>query len=264
MAWVPSRFVIHGGLRRIERDFELLAVALEPVAHRVTQVLQEMPAIRDLNSVWCAIGRALSVDRAAIPADDLDARVGFQPGGERVCIPIIEHVHDTVFLEVDQDRAEGLTAFEREVVHAQNSGRVWRDDQEGSDRAQQRVGAEGGVELTEESRARLAAEGDGDARLSVAGSAGALRVGAEQVGEALGERDFRAGRVAATVASHAQSELNGALADGGVRGRSGVGAVRATAGLTAGGTDGLRAGAVGVNGQARVGLGNAFDFEGGW
>jgi hypothetical protein len=53
---------------------------------RVGQVLQQVPAIGDLNCVWCRTRGGLRIGAATIPADDLDAGMGVKPRSLSSCL----------------------------------------------------------------------------------------------------------------------------------------------------------------------------------
>src|SRR3954451_1696978 len=59
--------------------------SMVPVDHRLdrlAEIAQQVPAIRDLNSIGCALPNAVSISTGTIPGDDRDAGVLAQPGGQ--------------------------------------------------------------------------------------------------------------------------------------------------------------------------------------
>src|SRR5229473_3903483 len=58
------------------------AVAGDSTLDSFGQVVPQVPPVRDLGGQRRALGCAFGVAAAAVPADDLCARVGIQPGAE--------------------------------------------------------------------------------------------------------------------------------------------------------------------------------------
>jgi hypothetical protein len=51
----------------------------------MSQVLQQVEAIGDLQCLWCALHSSLSVETATIAAYNLDRRMLAEPAGGRFC-----------------------------------------------------------------------------------------------------------------------------------------------------------------------------------
>ena len=66
------------------------------------QVVPQVPAVGDLGGQRCALGGAFGLAPAAVPADDLRAGVGAEPGPEGLRGPLGEHVHRSAGLDVHQ------------------------------------------------------------------------------------------------------------------------------------------------------------------
>lgn len=86
-----------------------------------------MPAISDLDRARHGFLDGLRVGAGTIPADDLDAGVFAQPGGEGLRRAVGQHVDHAPGLDVDQHGAVGAALAERELVHAQDPRRAGRD-----------------------------------------------------------------------------------------------------------------------------------------
>src|ERR1017187_949061 len=80
------------------------------------EVVQQVPAVGDLDGERCSAGSTFGVAAAAVPADHLDARAGIEPGAEGLRGPLGEHVHRPPLLDVDQDGAVNMAAAQREVI----------------------------------------------------------------------------------------------------------------------------------------------------
>ena len=57
-------------------------VRLQDLEHCLTQVLQQVPAIGYLYGIRRTLTRTFCIHTAPIAADNLDARVGLEPGSE--------------------------------------------------------------------------------------------------------------------------------------------------------------------------------------
>jgi hypothetical protein len=69
------------GLRRpAERLLQFTTLAPDESLERVSQVLQEVKAIGDLNGLRRALTDAVGISLSAIPRDDLDLRVVLESG----------------------------------------------------------------------------------------------------------------------------------------------------------------------------------------
>lgn len=135
-----------------------------PVDHRpqrIAQIAQQMPAVRDLDRRWRAVG----VSPRAVTGDDLDTRVRPEPSGQGLGLPIRQQVDDLVALEIDQGGAVAVAAPERPVVDAQHPG--WRSNHRGlaHHQAQQRVRADRHGEPLGQPSAGLAAGDQADLTL---------------------------------------------------------------------------------------------------
>lgn len=63
-------------------------MAVDGYTHRFAQILEKMPAVRDLRCTGCTATGALGINAGTIARDDLDARIAFQPRCDRVGISI--------------------------------------------------------------------------------------------------------------------------------------------------------------------------------
>lgn len=89
------------------------------LAYRFAQAVPQMPAITNLDRVRERVADGLGIGRRAIPAHDLYAGMGTQPGGQGLGLAVGQHVHALIRLDVDQDRGVGVALTQREVVYAQ-------------------------------------------------------------------------------------------------------------------------------------------------
>jgi hypothetical protein len=77
------------------------AVAGDSALDGFGEVVPQMPPVGDLGGQRGALGCAFGVAAAAVPADDLHARVGLQPGPEGLRGPLREHVDRPAALDID-------------------------------------------------------------------------------------------------------------------------------------------------------------------
>lgn len=70
-----------------------------------TQVVPEVPPVRDLDGLRGAGGGAFSEERRPIPADDLDTWPFGEPGRQSGCFPVGQQVNGAAGLDVDEDGA---------------------------------------------------------------------------------------------------------------------------------------------------------------
>jgi hypothetical protein len=89
-------------------------------ADRLGEVVPKMPAVGDLDRVGQDAADSLGVGARSVPADDLDAGMGAQPGLQRVGAAVGQDIDSAAGLRVDQDRGVALPAAQREVVHAEH------------------------------------------------------------------------------------------------------------------------------------------------
>ena len=122
-----------------------------------------------MDSVRRTAATAVGVAGATVAGDDLDARVGLQPGCEAVRLAVGQQVNDGMAFQVDEDRAVALPSLPRPVVdpeHARRRG--GRRSCPTTDKAEQRRAAHGRADPFGQARAGLAAECQADVVLQVA------------------------------------------------------------------------------------------------
>jgi hypothetical protein len=100
------------------------AVAADRTLDRLGQVVPQMPPVGDLDRQRRTLSCALGVAPAAVPADDLHARVGIQPSAEGLRGPLRQHVDRPAGLDVDQDGAVDVPLRSAKSSTPSTSG-VW-------------------------------------------------------------------------------------------------------------------------------------------
>src|SRR4051812_24215168 len=101
-----------------------------------------MPAVGDLDGVWCPVPCPLSIGTGAVAGDERDAGMRLQPGGKTAAGAIREEINWAVTLQVDQDRAVGESLVDRPVVNAEHDRCGPRDLRRLPEHAQERVGTD--------------------------------------------------------------------------------------------------------------------------
>jgi hypothetical protein len=86
----------------------------------LAQILQKMPAIRDLEGSGSGLRDGISEGPIPIPADDLYARMSEKPNGKRRCLPIRQEVNRQMTLQIQQDRVKRASFPKRKVIDTQH------------------------------------------------------------------------------------------------------------------------------------------------
>ena len=135
---------------------ERAAVAIEHMEERVRGVPKQMPAIRDLDRLRCALAHAISIGAGPVTRDDLDAMMPAKPRGQSPGVAIGQEIDDAALLEVAQDRAVALAAAPGPIIdpeHARAARLIGATL--ASTEAEERVGAQGRAETLGQPRAGL-------------------------------------------------------------------------------------------------------------
>jgi hypothetical protein len=111
-------FVVLG--RRDSSTLERGPVPQEDAFQRLDQVLGEVEAIGNLDSIRCATARCLAIAPASIATDDLRRGMPVQPGNECLGLTVREQIDHTVPLQIHQDGAIAVTTAKGEVIDAQD------------------------------------------------------------------------------------------------------------------------------------------------
>jgi hypothetical protein len=154
----------------------------------VGEVVQQVPAVGDLDGERGAAGGALGVAAAAVAADHLDTGMGVQPGSEGVRGPPGKHVDRAPGLDVHQHGAVDVAAAQGEIIDAQHPRGGGRRLGQGAEQPQQRGPAGRAGQPAAQPGSGPAAQGQRDRAQRLAQAGGAPGVAAGQAGDLLGER----------------------------------------------------------------------------
>src|SRR4051794_33388215 len=101
-------------------------VALHDGLKRIAEVAQQMPPVRDLDSIWRSLPDAVGVDAGAVTRDDLHPRVPLQPRRQALDPAVRQQVEYPVLLQVDEDGPVAVTAPPRPIIDPEHArGRAW-------------------------------------------------------------------------------------------------------------------------------------------
>jgi hypothetical protein len=114
--WYPFR--ARRGLFACSLRREIPVDAPEELLDGVAQVLQQMPAVRDLFRVRGSLAPSIGEYPSPVAADDLDARMGHEPVAGGLGRGLLQQIDDRVALQVDDNCAIGLPFPLCPVVHA--------------------------------------------------------------------------------------------------------------------------------------------------
>src|SRR5262245_27836264 len=100
----------------------------QQLLHRVAQILYYVPAIGDMDCVWCTRSTARRVDFPTREADHLDTWMCLKPGCKGLFCTLRQQIDHPMLLQIDQDGAHALATAKRPVIHTQDPrrGRGWR------------------------------------------------------------------------------------------------------------------------------------------
>ena len=184
--------------------------AIDNGADGVAEVVQQVPAVSNLNGVWGALAHPVGVGAGTVACDHLDAGMLAKPGGQCFRLPIGQEVHDAVTLQVDQDGSVTVATAPGPIINGKDTGRRRGRLAGGRGRhAQQRVGADRYGEANRQSRSGFAAEGERHVALQTAEPLGPAGGSCGDVLKALYECFSGAGGIAAPKPPGSHSDRHG-------------------------------------------------------
>lgn len=90
---------------QLGRRPQIPMMAGETLTHRVGKIVQEMPAVGDLNGGRYALADAVGVGARTIAGNELDAGMRLQPGGDGVGLTVGQQVDRASAVEINDDGA---------------------------------------------------------------------------------------------------------------------------------------------------------------
>src|SRR4051812_20193823 len=149
-----------GGVRG-DRAGGLPHRAAMPIHHTLqgfAEIVEEMPPIRDLESIGCPLPGRLGIGASTIARDDLDAFMMLQPIRNGGGLAVGQQVDDGVALEVDQDGSVVLATLPSPLINPHHPQRRMRWSLSATNQPQQCIGTERHGQAGSKTRARFAAE----------------------------------------------------------------------------------------------------------
>src|ERR1019366_6639665 len=95
------------------------------VKKRRARVLDQIPAVGDMDSMGQRLGHRLTISSAPVPRNNLDLRMSREPSLDGCDFPIWQKRHDSSALQIANDRPIAMISAECPVVeanHAQRTG----------------------------------------------------------------------------------------------------------------------------------------------
>jgi hypothetical protein len=174
----------------------------------IAEVAQQMPPVRDLDSLWRSLPDAVGVDAGAIARDDLHTWVPLQPRRKALGPAVRQQVEYPVPLQVDEDGPVAVTAPPSPIIDPEHArGRAWPWRGIATARhPQQRVRADGDGQPRRKACPGLSANNEAEVALQIAQPARPTRRRPCRLAEALGKGSTQAGRVQAPEASDANAQ----------------------------------------------------------
>ena len=183
-------------------------VALHDGSKSITEVAQQMPPVRDLDSIWRPLPDAVGVDAGAIARNDLHAWVLLQPRRKALSPAVGQEVEHPVPLQVNEDGPVAVTAPPGPIIDSEHArGRTWhRRGVSTARHPQQRVRASGDGQPRRKAGAGLSAADEAEMALQITQPARPARRRLCRLAEALGKGSTQAGRVQAPEASDTNAQ----------------------------------------------------------
>ena len=97
---------------------QLRPQTIEHPFERLAQAAQDVPAVGDLDGIWCAFADTTSIFGGTITRDNLNARMALQPGHNRFGGSVWQQIDHSMSLAVDKNCSVHSTTTECEIVQA--------------------------------------------------------------------------------------------------------------------------------------------------
>src|SRR5512135_2972644 len=234
-----SPYGFRSRLWRVQSLRDRPGLPLEKPLNRLTQVLQQMPAIGDLLGIGRRFGSGLGIVRPAVPADQFDAGMSREPGLDRFRVTVGQQINDPATLQVHDDGPVASPLAPGPVVDTDEPRGRSRLVLELLDAPEQRIRAGRHGQADGQARAGLATQGTADRAVGLAEPRGGSCVRGGEPRETLGEDATRAVGLRAGETADGQVQPHGPAEAGQVGQPPGVSAVDAPGVGAAGWTRGV-------------------------
>lgn len=91
----------------------------------ITEIAEQMPAIRNLHCVGSALTNAIGISASTIAGNDFDAGLTAQPAGDSGSFAVRKQINDLVRFQVYEHGAVAVSALPGPIVHPEDPG-CWR------------------------------------------------------------------------------------------------------------------------------------------
>jgi hypothetical protein len=99
--------------------FAHVAVTAHPQAfQRITAVLEQVPSVGHLYSLWCTSPYRLGIGTGTVAGNDAHLALGCQPACQCRGIAIPKQVNRPVAVQMDHDRTVPMSTSERPIINA--------------------------------------------------------------------------------------------------------------------------------------------------
>jgi hypothetical protein len=103
---------------------DLRSKSLRHTPQRFAEVLEQVPAIGDLEGGRRSIGGTFNVEVGPVAADDFHTRMRPQPAGKALGRSLGQQINRSMTLEVTQNGAVPLAATKGPIINPQYTGRA--------------------------------------------------------------------------------------------------------------------------------------------
>jgi hypothetical protein len=143
---------------------ERLVMRGEHLLEGLHQILEQVKPVGDLRGLGCPVARPIGIGSGSVARDDLDPRVGPQPLGQGLGLPVGQPGARWPAFQIDQDGPIRLAFAQGEIVDAQDPWCAVARDRQATDHAERALAAEWASQAPTETHAGGPAqrEPDGD------------------------------------------------------------------------------------------------------
>jgi len=137
------------------------------LAHHIKEsrarVLEQMPAISNLDGLWCALGRSFAIAGAAVPGNKIDCRMPPKPCSRGATLTVWKKRYNTMPLQIADDGSVSASPTPCPIVNPDRAKWNIRAHGAAANRSQERVFADGNGESFRETMPWPAAKGETEA-----------------------------------------------------------------------------------------------------
>jgi len=121
LAWRERPRIIGRSRRFHDRHGDSSSSGLQQFIEGSAGVLYQVKAVGNLDRGQRTLACTLGIRLRSIPHDDLDARMGSRPRGERLRVSAFEEIDRSMGLKINQDGGVGLAATQGQIIDAEDA-----------------------------------------------------------------------------------------------------------------------------------------------